>query len=407
MNHRVCLCAFVASLVWCVAVQGQSPSVAKKSSVAEKFNGLNVNLGNLYRLSNAQSRSISAENFTGEKGKAGMATEGFNKSCARELGRGWKVSPCVRIKAKSTFTIADIDGSGAIQQIWLTPSPLDKTRLMILRFYWDGETDPSVESPLGDFFACGWGKYCQINSLPVCVNPGSAFNCYWTMPFRKKAKITLENLDDKDMVLYYQVNYTLTEVPADAAYFHAQFRRTKKLMAKTVYTILDGVKGRGQYVGTYMAWEVRSAGWWGEGEIKFYMDGDKEFPTICGTGTEDYFCGSYDFEDQVTHRYVPFSTPYSGLAQVLPPNKIYEPPQRFGLYRWHIADPIRFQKDMKVTIQALGWKDNGAYLPLEDDMASVAYWYQTEPHAKFPALPGKDDLMIKPLKLDEPKVSAK
>ena len=119
--------------------------------------------------------------------------------------------------------------------------------------------------PLGDFFACGWGKYCQINSLPVCVNPGSAFNCYWTMPFRKKAKITLENLDDKDMTLYYQVNYTLTDVPDDAAYFHAQFRRVNKLPAKTVYTILDGVHGRGQYVGTYLAWEVRSPGLVGRG----------------------------------------------------------------------------------------------------------------------------------------------
>ena len=123
------------------------------------------------------------------------------------------------------------------------------------------------------------------------------------MPFRKKAKITLENLDDKDMILYYQVNYTLTEVPDDAAYFHAQFRRVHKLPPKTMYTILDGVKGKGHYVGTYLAWEVHSPGWWGEGEIKFFMDGDKEFPTICGTGTEDYFCGSYNFENQETHRY--------------------------------------------------------------------------------------------------------
>ncbi len=396
MRYQTFLWAIVASLAWCALGQAQPPAEVGR------FNGLNMNLGNLSRLSNAESRSISAENPTGEKGKAGMAVKGLNKDCARELGRGWKVSPCVRIKTKSTFTVADIDGSGAIQQIWLTPSPIDKTRLYILRFYWDGETEPSVEAPLGDFFACGWGKYCQINSLPVCVNPGSAFNCYWTMPFRKKAKITLENLDDKDMVLYYQVNYTLTDVPKDAAYFHAQFRRTRKLPAKTVYTILDGVQGRGQYVGTYMAWESRSPGWWGEGEIKFYFDGDKEFPTICGTGTEDYFCGSYDFEDSETHRYVPFSTPYSGLAQVIPLNTIYVPPQRFGLYRWHIADPVRFKQDMKVTMQALGWKDNGAYLPLEDDLASVAYWYQTEPHAKFPTLPSKADLLVEPLKLAKP-----
>jgi hypothetical protein len=395
MNCRVSILLAVATLTLCTAALAQSPA-------SHEFNGLNMNMGNLHRLSNAESRSISPENFKGEKGRAGMAEKGLGTNAARELGRGWKVSPCVRIKAHSTYTVAEIEGSGAIQQIWFTPAPIDKTRLNILRFYWDGEEKPSVECPLGDFFACGWGKYCQINSLPVCVNPGSAFNCYWTMPFRKKAKITLENLDDKDMVLYYQVNYTLTEVPKDAAYFHAQFRRVKKLPAKTVYTILDGVEGRGQYVGTYMAWESRSPGWWGEGEIKFFFDGDKEFPTICGTGTEDYFCGSYDFEHPETHLYVPFSTPYSGLPQVIPLNTIYQPPQRFGLYRWHIADPVRFKTDMKVTMQALGWKNNGAYLPLEDDLASVAYWYQTEPHAKFPPLPGKEDLIVEPLKPAQP-----
>ena len=218
--------AILVILAACTRVVAQSPSPGDSP-------GLEMNLGNLYRLSNAQSRSISPENFTGEKGKAGMATEGTGKNAARDLGQGWKVSPSVRIKAKSTFTLAEIDGSGAIQQIWMTPAPLDKTRLFILRFYWDGETEPSVEVPMGDFFACGWGKYCQINSLPVCVNPGSAFNCYWTMPFRKKAKITMENLDDKDMTLYYQINYTLTDVPDDAAYFHAQFRRVPKLPAKS------------------------------------------------------------------------------------------------------------------------------------------------------------------------------
>ena len=201
-------------------------------------------------------------------------------------------------RRRRRITLGEINGSGAIQQIWMTPAPIDKTRLFILRFYWDGETEPSIEVPMGDFFACGWGKYCQINSLPVCVNPGSAFNCYWTMPFRKGAKVTLENLDDNQMTIYYQINYTLTDVPEDAAYLHAQFRRVPKLPVKTVYTILDGVRGRGHYVGTYMAWEVRSPGWWGEGEIKFFLDGDQEFPTICGTGTEDYFCGSYNFENR-------------------------------------------------------------------------------------------------------------
>jgi len=357
---------------------------------------LDQNLGNLHRLSKARSRSLSPENFTGEKGKAGMATEGTGKNAARDLGQTWKVSPSVRIAAKSTFTMGEIEGPGVIQQIWMTPAPLDKTRWYILRFYWDGETEPSIECPMSDFFACGWGKYSQINSLAVCVNPGSAFNCYWPMPFRKKARVTMENLDDKDMVLYYQINYALTKVPKDAGYFHARFRREDPLKLKGTYTILDGVQGQGHYVGTYLAWEVHSPGWWGEGEIKFFMDGDGKFPTICGTGTEDYFCGSYNFDTKGLdgkNRYTVFSTPYSGLAQVLPPDQIYQPGQRFGLYRWHITDPIRFEKDLRVTIQALGWQEGGKYLQLEDDVASTAFWYQAEPHAKFPPLPPREKLV--------------
>jgi D-arabinan exo alpha-(1,3)/(1,5)-arabinofuranosidase (non-reducing end) len=348
---------------------------------------LAVNLQNIFRLDNVETRSISAENFTGEKGKAGMATNGTGRNAARDLGQGWKISPSVVVKAHTTFTLGEVKGPGCIQQIWMTPT--GNWRHSIIRFYWDGETEPSVECPVGDFFACGWGRYCQINSLAVCVNPGSAFSCYWPMPFRKKARITMENLDDKNMTVYYQINYALTDVPKDAGYFHAQFRRENPLKTKGIYTILDGVEGHGQYVGTYLAWEVHSSGWWGEGEIKFYLDGDKGFPTICGTGTEDYFCGSYDFETSGPDgkgRYTPFSTPYTGLAQVIPPDKIYEPGQRFGLYRWHIADPVHFGKDLKVTIQALGWQDGGRYLQLEDSIASVAYWYQKEPHRKFPPL---------------------
>jgi hypothetical protein len=260
--------------------------------------------------------------------------------------------------------------------------------------YWDGETDPSVEVPAGDFFAMGWGKYARISSLAICVNPGSAFNSYWPMPFRKKARLTLENLDDKPMVIYYQIDYTKTPVPQDTAYFHAQFRRVNPLPYKQVYTILDGVSGKGQYVGTYLAWGVHNNGWWGEGEIKFYLDGDKEFPTINGTGTEDYFGGSYNFENPETRQYETFTSPYSGLAQVIEPDGLYQSQQRFGLYRWHIIDPIRFDQNLRVTIQALGWQSGGRYLPLMDDISSVAYWYQTEPHAPFPKLPDKDHLEV-------------
>ena len=364
-----------------------------------RFNGIESNLSNLYRTSDAKSRSISPENFTGAKGRGGMATKGTGESASRDLGQGWKVSPSVIIKAHSTFTVAEIDESGVIQHIWMTPT--GNWRNSILRFYWDDETTPSVEVPVGDFFCMGWGQYAPLQSLAVCVNPGSAFNCYWPMPFRKKCRITMENIDEKDMVLYYQVDYILTEVPSDAAYFHAQFRRVNPLPYKSDYTLLDNVKGKGQYVGTYIAWGVHNNGWWGEGEIKFYIDGDTKYPTINGTGTEDYFCGSYDFDTKKKNdagveelNYTEFTTPYSGLHQVIRGDGHYQIAQRFGMYRWHITDPIRFDKDLRVTIQALGWRSSGRYLPLQDDIASTVFWYQTEPHNTFPVLPDKDALEV-------------
>ena len=357
------------------------------------FNGLNNNLSNLYRTSDAKTRSISPENFTGEKGKGGMSKlgEGAASHEARELGQGWKVSPYINIEPGETFTLAEMKGPGCIQHIWMTPT--GNWRFYIFRIYWDDETEPSVEVPVGDFFGMGWGEYAHLNSLAICVNPGRAFNSYWQMPFRKKCKITMENIDVKPTRLYYQVDYVLTDVPGDAAYFHAQFRRPRPDRDKEAYTIVDGIKGKGQYVGTYMAWQVNNNGWWGEGEIKFFMDGDKKFPTICGTGAEDYFCGSYNFD--VGGQYTEFSTPYAGLHQVIRPDGSYKANSRFGLYRWHITDPIRFEKDLKVTIQDLGWRSERRYLKQESDIASVAVWYQMEPHNPFPQLPSKDDLEVR------------
>lgn len=357
------------------------------------FNGLGMNLGNLSRLSNAETRSISPENVTGEKGKGAMSLDGLAKDCARDLGQGWKISPYIFIQPGETVTLAEIDGPGAIQQIWMTMRGV--WRQNIVRFYWEDRGEPSIEVPVGDFFASGWGTFSQVSSIPVCVNPGSAFNCYWEMPFRRKCKITMTNISDERTTLFYQINYTLTEIPEDCAYFHASFRRVNPLPYGEVYTILDNVKGQGHYVGTYMAWGTNNNGWWGEGEIKFYIDGDSSFPTICGTGTEDYFCGSYDFENPETHdEYVRFTTPYSGLNQVIVPDKLYLSQFRFGMYRWHIMDPIRFKRDLKVTIQALGWRNGKRYLPLQDDIASVAYWYQTLPSEKLPPLPDRDYLEI-------------
>ncbi|GJM78564.1 hypothetical protein HMSSN139_10600 [Paenibacillus sp. HMSSN-139] len=356
------------------------------------FNGLDLGLGNLYRMSPAKTRSISAENFTGAKGQGGMAIEGTGAECARDLGQGWKVSPSVNIAPGQTLTVADIDGPGAIQHIWLTCFP-DSWRHLILRMYWDGESEPSVETPLGDFFCNGWCERSNVNSLPVAVNPAGGMNSYWVMPFRQKAKITVENRMGSPVVLYYQIDYTLTEVPDDAAYFHAQWRRSNPVRYKDVHVLLDGVRGKGHYVGTYLAWQVNNNGWWGEGEIKFYMDGDQDYPTICGTGTEDYFGGAWNFE-QPKGEYASFSTAYLGLHQIIKPDGLYRSQQRFGMYRWHVMDPIRFESDLRVTIQALGWRSGGRYLPLQDDIASVSYWYQSEPHAAYPQLPDNDGLEV-------------
>ncbi len=353
-----------------------------------------LDLSTLYRLGSGKTRSISPENPTGAPGKGGMCPleQGSAQRAARDLGIGWKVNPFIVMPAQSTVEIAAIDGPGTINHIWLTPT--GRWRNTILRIYWEGAENPSVECPIGDFFCMGWNEYAQISSLPVCVNPGSAFNCYWQMPFRKHCRMTLENRAEEPVTMYYQIDYTLDDVPEDIAYFHAQFRRVNPLPYKENYVILDGVEGRGQYVGTYMAWGSNNAGWWGEGEIKFYIDDDAEYPTICGTGTEDYFCGSYNFEDPKAHdRYVPFTTPYTGI-QVIEPNRLYRSQLRFGLYRWHIVDPIRFDRCLRVTIQALGWREGGRYLPLQDDIASVAYWYQTLPAAPFPPLGDKDALEV-------------
>lgn len=379
-----------------------------------------MNLGNLSRLSSAKTRSISSENPTGAKAGGGQAIPPLDENgrptgASAQLGQGWKVKPCQGIKPGETLELANIDGPGAIQSIWMTPTGYN--RFSILRIYWDGQEHPSVECPLNDFFAspwigCGPYRFAQISSLPVAVNPGNAFNCYWEMPFRRHCRITLENLDANVMRIFFQINHVLTEVPEDAAYFHAQFRRTNPVPQGEVHTLLDGVEGQGQYVGTAMGWQVNHNGWWGEGEIKFYLDGDTDpelsggqevggstgFPTICGTGTEDYFGGSYDFCNRETNQYQEFTTPFLGMPHVVRPDGHYDANTRFALYRWHVMDPIRFEQDLKVTIQSLGWcrptsKDRQFHQRM-DDISSVAYWYQTLPTAPFPAFPQPPQLEI-------------
>ncbi|TDE08015.1 glycoside hydrolase family 172 protein [Jiangella asiatica] len=360
------------------------------------FNGLGTHLGNLSRLSGARTRSISAENPSGAPGGGGRAERGTHSTAyaSRELPRGWKKAPCIDLRGKETYTIADIDGPGAVQHIWITTLPKHWRRI-VLRCHWDGEENPSIEVPLGDFFCQGWTVYAPVSSLPVTVAPAGGLNCYWEMPFRQHARITVENVGpDTIEGFFYQITYALTDVPDDAAYLHAQWRRSDPLEYQQPHVLLDGVRGQGHYVGTYLAWEAHHTGWWGEGEIKFFLD-DDEFPTICGTGTEDYFGGAWAFEDP-PGQYAAYSTPYLGMPQVIRPDGFYDNQPRFGLYRWHVADPIRFTSALRVQIQALGFRTptqgQERYLPRRDDIASTSWWYQTEPHTPFPAFPGMDAL---------------
>jgi hypothetical protein len=364
----------------------------------DRFNGLGMSLGKLSRLSTAQTRSISAENPTGEKGKGAMSPPDPGGP-ARELGVGFKCRPCITIAPGETVTIADIAGSGALQSMWFGGYV---GRDFILRVYWDGQERPAVECPLSDFFCVPWAKHgdggtrgpwVPVNSLPVAVNPNRGLNCFWEMPFRSRCLITMQNLSPvAAQPCFYQINYTLTEVPADCAYFHAQYRRTNPLPYLEPYTIVDGIRGRGHYVGTSMGVGVNSCGWWGEGEIKFYLDGDGDYPTICGTGTEDYFGGSYNWD--VDGQYTPYSTAFVGMHQVIRPDGLYNSQHRHSMYRWHVMDPVRFSTDLRVDLQVLGWRSEGRFHPGQHDMCSVAYWYQTLPAAPFPPLPDRDALEV-------------
>ena len=348
-------------------------------------------LNHLTTKKDIRSFSVCPENLTGEKGQGGRAETGSASFAARELGQGWKVNPYIVIAPGTTAVLADIKGQGAIKHFWITEST-KAPRLLILRIYFDGQERPAVEAPLSDFFAnAGNNEYRQLSSLAICFNPRKGMNCYFEMPYYKGFRFELENIGSENYSVYYQIDCEEKKLPENSLYFHAQFRRVNPLPYKDVYTILDGVKGNGLYVGTYMHWGAKSNGWWGEGEIKFYIDGDTDFPSICGTGTEDYFCGAWCFRNE--GKYAEYCTPYAGLSKVSVTDE-KRPQPYFDMYRWHITDPIYFKQDLRVTMQALGWRSEGRYLPLQDDISSVAYWYSDNLDDEYPPLPSPDELEL-------------
>lgn len=339
----------------------------------------------LTRPSGLKSRSISGENLTGERGAGGAATEGTGAHPARSLGQGWKISPSVPLPAGATTVLADIEGPGVLTHLWLSIPP-EWWRTLVLRVHWDGDEHPSVELPLGDFFGLGWAAYAPLRSKYIVSAPYCALNSYWPMPFQRHARVTLENVSDVDAILYYYIDYAVGPIPADAMYFHATWRRSNPVQGG-IHRILE-IEGPGKYVGTYMAIGVNHPGWWGEGEFKFYIDDDGEFPTICGTGTEDFFGGAWDFEVPGVG-YVEFDSAYLGLHQIIRPDGLYGSQQRFGMYRWHELDAVTFDSGLRVEVQDLGWLREGEYLVRQDDIATVASWY-----APLPRAAGSDELSV-------------
>lgn len=363
------------------------------------FDYFSAGFSSIPLLATGRTRSVSPENVNGESGSGGKA--------ASVLGPSRKGAPCVTIGKGQTHRLVDVKGPGVMQHFWLTVPEKPAAyryllRDLVLRMYWDGEATPSVEVPLGDFFCNGFGIRANVNSLPIVVNPSGGMNCYFPMPFRQSAVITIENQLDQDVGnVFYQFTYSLLdELPKNAAYFHAQWRRTEVVDRGRDHVLVDGVKGAGHYVGTYLAFASLAGFWWGEGEMKFFIDDDEEYPTICGTGTEDYFGGAWCFyEEKAGHQVEQtYSTPFLGYPLYSLTNSSIDSPSGFrfsdatvprhGMYRWHIMDPVRFQTRLKVAVQDIG-HDGFSLVERSDDISSVSYWYQAEPHAAFPQLPDR------------------
>jgi hypothetical protein len=287
------------------------------------------------------------------------------------------------IEAGGELVLADLKGPGRIVHFWCTIADSEEfySRLLTLRIYWDGEINPSVECPIGDFFGIGHGVDKAFTSLPVRVtSDGRGRNCYWPMPFRKSARVTVSNDGARRCdAFYYYIDWQKQKtLPNDTAYFHAMYRQEFPCVMGQNYLIAD-LAGRGHYVGTVQSVYMTSPGWYGEGDDFFFIDGEKE-PSLRGTGTEDYFCDGWGFREQ--------AGPFYGT----PLWEGYDTGDRGSAYRWHIPDPVVFTRSLRVEMEHKGSQlfpdgSSSGFIERDDLMSSVGYWYQIEPHKPWPALP--------------------
>jgi hypothetical protein len=335
-------------------------------------------------MKNRESFAFSAENPTGTH--AG-GTRG--KDCE-------KLRPCVEIAPGEVLTLVDTEGPGMITHIWLTGYV---GHSFVMRIYWDGAQFPSVEAPISAFFGSAYdenfetveGGYSVLDSALLLVAPGRGLNSYFEMPFRKSCRITVENRGGRRETLFYMISGWHGEISSDAGFFHAAYRQEHPVTKGRSYTVLDGVEGKGVFVGMTLAAGMNGNNTcWVEGEARMYIDGDI-YPTMNYTGTEDYFGGSFNFgNDSDLHEYTPVCGQYVGLYAVLGNmNEYYNHQQRFLLYRWHVRDPIFFEESFRMVIPDMSGK------PRYDDFASVAFWYLTEPKGLPMTLPPERELDVR------------
>ena len=312
-----------------------------------------------------------------------------------------KDSACVSIAPGETATLVDCEGPAELRSWWCGGySGSD----FILRVYWDGQEHPSVESPLCAFFGFPFNgvtqdhtrKFPVLNSIPVLVAAYKGLNCFWPMPFRKHCRITVTNIGKVRWPLYWMITGIRKPLPENTVYFHASYRSARPVPEQQVYTIIDGIRGQGHYVGTSLGIEVNDGACWCEGEVKMFLDGETN-ASLNYTGTEDYFCGSYNFGADQLRQYHDFSGPFCGMYNISYRMCRLYAPNRFMAYRWHIPDPVYFKKSFRVTVQDFG-TDYSTELKesvcRKDDFVSVAYWYQTLPSQPLAPLPDYDVIKL-------------